>query len=232
MRRLYLVVYDEKMSRNDLTAYLGSLPNCAHWFYSMPNSIFVLWDDTAFALYDKIKEHFPNHGRMFVTEVPDGNSQGWIPGNHWDLIEKKGFSHTYRLEFDGYWRDGREDALPSCSGIYCVYGAVYNSPTNTVTLKRLLYIGQSENIHERHRNHESKPMWRKELNSEEGLFYSVAPLAREELLICEAALIVKHHPPCNLKSQEFFPYGETHVMTAGRNALLSPDFMVGGQSSK
>lgn len=47
------------------------------------------------------------------------------------------------LDFDGYWREINKNSIPSKSGVYCVYSCVYNSSNKTVSLKKLLYIGES-----------------------------------------------------------------------------------------
>jgi len=50
---------------------------------------------------------------------------------------------SYSLEFDGYWREPNASGLPPKSGIYCVYACVHNADRKTVSLKRLLYIGEA-----------------------------------------------------------------------------------------
>jgi hypothetical protein len=46
--------------------------------------------------------------------------------------------------------------LPAGSGIYGVYAAAYNQGNDTVTLNRLLYIGESENVRDRVTTHEKR----------------------------------------------------------------------------
>lgn len=226
MRKLYLIAYDQKLDRDALTKFLDGRNDCGPWLYSLPNAVFVFSKMTAFSLYDAINNRFPSHGRFFVTEVPLRNAQGWLPGNHWNLINSESIVHDYKLEFEGYWREGREDGLPKCAGVYCVYAATYNKVENTVSLHQLLYIGKSEDVHERHRDHEAKPRWKRKLSDGQILCYSMARLAKQSLSICEAAMIKKHQPPCNELLTDQFPHGATHIVTIGRNALLSRDFVV------
>ena len=227
MRKLYLITFDDGLNRDDLTSFLGTLHGSDKWMYSMPHSLFLFSDKDADGLYKAIANHFTNHGRFFVTEVPRRNAQGWIPESHWKIMDDNNTVHSYNLQFDGYWREGREFALPLQSGIYCVYACIFNENHNTVSIRRLLYIGKAINVHNRHVDHESKPYWRKYLESGEILCYSMAPLRTSSLEICEAAMIFKHQPPCNDMCKETFLHGATHVETKGCNALLLPSFTVG-----
>lgn len=53
------------------------------------------------------------------------------------------------LDFDGYWREANKDSIPRQSGIYCVYTCTYNATEHTVSIKKMLYIGESTNVHDR-----------------------------------------------------------------------------------
>jgi hypothetical protein len=55
---------------------------------------------------------------------------------------------------NGYWRAPDASGLPAKSGIYGVYACVHNTQGETVTLKRLLYLGEAANVQERVANHE------------------------------------------------------------------------------
>src|ERR1700677_3154971 len=44
---------------------------------------------------------------------------------------------NYSLNFDGYWREPNVGGLPAKSGIYGVYGCVYDATAKTVSLNRL-----------------------------------------------------------------------------------------------
>ena len=111
---------------------------------------------SAYEIYSKIRNRFPGDDRVFITEVPMDNCQGWIPQKHWNMIYANDVVHDYDLKFNGYWVSGNEHLLPCYSGIYCVYSCIDNASDKTVSLTRLLYIGCAENIRERHKNHEKK----------------------------------------------------------------------------
>ena len=226
MKKLYLIATAEAIPRNALTEYLGSMPECGEWFYSIPNTTFVFASITANDLSGKIRNQFPGDNRIFVTEVPLDNCQGWIPGKHWDLIYANDIVHDYELQFSGYWVAGNENLLPSYPGIYCVYACVDNESDKTVSLRRLLYIGRAENINERHKRHERFEDWNSNLNKGETLCYSCAALRRQGLPICEAAMIYQHKPICNKSADGAFWHDKTRVKTSGCNKFLLSEFTV------
>lgn len=134
---------------------------------------------------------------------------------------------TYSLTFDGYWRAGAVAGLPASSGIYCVYACTHNAQSRTVSLKRLLYIGEAANIRDRVTIHERWDDWRRRLNFGEELCFNAAlisPQADRER--AEAAMIFKHKPPCNTQCVDSFPFDTTTIWTSGKNALLYPQFTV------
>lgn len=135
-------------------------------------------------------------------------------------------SKTYSQTFSGYWRYINRAYMPEKSGIYCVYAGTYNKTENNVILNRLLYIGQSENINERLKDHECESEWKKELKSGEEIIFSCTKLGSYDLDRFEAAMIYKHKPPVNIEYKYNFPFDETTVYTSGENALLYSSFTV------
>lgn len=134
-------------------------------------------------------------------------------------------AQSYHLEFDGYWREPNRGGIPSQSGVYCVYTSTHNTGNQTVSLHKLVYIGESENVRERIEGHEKLPDWRKHLQPSQQLCFSYAPITggRER---AEAAMIYRHKPPENTEYVDSFPYDRTTITTAGRNALLDQRFTV------
>ena len=134
---------------------------------------------------------------------------------------------TYKLEFDGYWSEPNISGLPAKSGIYCVYGCTYNATSKTVSIKRLIYIGEAENIQTRVANHEKWDQWRRYLKTGEQLCFNAALISgNTDRQRAEAAMIFKHKPPCNTEYVNSFPFDQTTIHTSGRNALLYPYFKV------
>jgi len=134
---------------------------------------------------------------------------------------------SYSLEFDGYWREPNVSGLPAKSGIYGVYACAYDAVGKTVTLNRLLYIGEAADVRDRVSNHECWPDWRQQLKQGEVLCVNAALISPEvDRQRAEAAMIFKHKPPRNTEYVDNFPFDTTSVVTAGKNALMHASFVV------
>ena len=130
------------------------------------------------------------------------------------------------LKFDGYWREINKNSVPSQSGIYCVYSCIYNSNERSVSIKKLLYIGESADVCGRIANHDRLEDWKNELSTNETLCYSFAPINGDDRIQAEAALIFKHKPPMNGEYTKNFPYNDTKMLLSGETALLTTNFVV------
>ena len=84
---------------------------------------------------------------------------------------------SYTLNFDGYWRAPNVSGLPASSGIYCVYACTHNVQKKTVSIRKLLYIGEAANMKERVPGHERWQDWEHELLRGEELCFSAALIA-------------------------------------------------------
>jgi hypothetical protein len=134
---------------------------------------------------------------------------------------------NYSLDFDGYWREPNVSGLPAKSGIYGVYACVYDTVEKTVSLSRLVYIGEAGDVRDRVSNHECWPVWRQQLKQGEVLCVNAALISPEaDRQRAEAAMIFKHKPPCNTEYADNFPYDTTTVVTTGKNALMAARFVV------
>lgn len=124
------------------------------------------------------------------------------------------------LTFNGYYRNPAN--LPQTSGIYVVYACVYHPTDNTITEGRIIYIGKTKNLQERHFKdgeycHERLKDFDKERDSHKSVFYSHAEVDTRLLDKVENALIAMQQPPLNtdLKdsynhaADEFCLYGNT-----------------------
>lgn len=130
------------------------------------------------------------------------------------------------LNFKGYWLEANKRGIPSDSGVYCVYACTYHTSTNKVSLRKILYIGESVDVNNRISNHDRLLAWKRHLQTGETLCYSFAIVNNNDRLRAEAALIYQHKPPCNSEYLYSFPYPETVINTDGENSLLSPNFIV------
>lgn len=135
-------------------------------------------------------------------------------------------AQTYSINFDGYWRDQNKSGIPDKSGIYCVYSCNYNAGEKTVSLKKLIYIGESENVRDRIANHEKTPLWKRHLQQGEELCFSFGPVPGVSRVRCEAAMIHKHKPPVNTEYVDKFPFDQTTMELSGKTSLLTAKFTV------
>ena len=133
---------------------------------------------------------------------------------------------TIALSFKGYWREVKKSAVPEVSGVYCVYAATYHGETETVSLRELLYVGESSDVRDRLANHERLKDWKRRLKAGETLCYAVATVSSSDRERAEAAVIYRHKPPCNVEYVNRFPFETTHIETSGRNRFLEAAFTV------
>lgn len=125
----------------------------------------------------------------------------------------------YKLNFEGYWRDCNKNGLPTYAGIYLVYRCLYNAQTNTVELVDIIYIGQADNIHDRHINHEKYSDFTSLLLEGQELCYSCVPLTENRDLV-ENALIFAQKPVLNEQGKYNYNYTEAHISSEGACTCL------------
>ena len=83
--KLYLLVLGATLTFDDVKKFIDGQQRVIDWFYSMPNSMFLVSDLSASDIYELIRSKF-NEGRFFITEVSPNNRQGWLPRSHWAKI--------------------------------------------------------------------------------------------------------------------------------------------------
>jgi len=134
---------------------------------------------------------------------------------------------SYALTFNGYWREPNISSLPAKSGVYGVYACTHNTREGTVSLNRLLYIGEAVDVRARVAGHERWTDWKRKLQPGEEICLNAAEISPEaDRQRAEAAMIFKHKPPCNTEYVDAFPFDTTTVATSGRNALMQASFTV------
>lgn len=120
----------------------------------------------------------------------------------------------YILIFEGYWRDCNKGGLPTYKGVYLVYRCNYNVQNDTVNLIEIIYIGQAENIHDRHISHEKEQIFKSQLQKGEELCFSCAKV-EQNLDLVENALIFAQKPFLNEKGKNNYAYDEAHFVLSG-----------------
>jgi len=138
---------------------------------------------------------------------------------------------TIALAYKGYWRESNAGGVPNESGIYSVYACTHDRVAGTVSIRKLLYIGESASVRDRIRQHLSGATgrsWKKHLRAGEVLCFAFAPNSGTTRERAEAALIYRHKPTENTEYVRSFParWSPTTVKTGGKNKLLSSHFTV------
>ena len=133
---------------------------------------------------------------------------------------------TISIKFKGYWRDEDKSGVPAQSGVYCVYECKYNKDNDSVSLLKLIYIGEADNVQERIANHEKYQDWLKHVRFGNELCFSFGPVLSTDRERAEAAMIFKHKPPENEEYKYSFPFDQTTISLSGEIALLKIYFTV------
>lgn len=107
----------------------------------------------------------------------------------------------------GFYLDRDKATMPKFSGIYVVYTCNYDSFSETVDVKEVLYIGETKNIYERHNgipdqptNHEHYDDFVKEAGGTVHICYGVIPMdgyPDEDRKWIQDAMIYSQKPPIN-----------------------------------
>ena len=75
-----------------------------------------------------------------------------------------------------------------------------------MSLRKLFYIGESSNIHDRIVEHNRDKDWKDGLKEGELLYYAYALAPKDERLLEEAALIYYYKPPYNTEYVDNYPF--------------------------
>ncbi len=135
-------------------------------------------------------------------------------------------AQIFNENIEGYWRDINKGGIPDYSGVYFVYEAHYNSNNDTVSLLRLIYIGEAENVRDRIGKHEKYEEWLTYVSYGNELCFSTGYVESVNRTRVEAAYIRQHKPPINTDNKYSFPFDQTTVISSGKTALLNTNFTV------
>lgn len=125
-----------------------------------------------------------------------------------------------KLSFKGYWREERREFIPHLTGVYLVYRCVHDPIGNTVSLRDLIYIGQSTDVNVRIDQHCNEQDFNSVLRGEETLCFSVAEVSSGDLDLVENALIYAQQPNLNTQGKGSYNYQEASFLIEGRCSLL------------
>lgn len=133
---------------------------------------------------------------------------------------------TFNISFKGYYRESKKEKIPNKSGIYCVYRCIYNKEDKNISIKELIYIGESSDVQARIKDHEHQEDWDAYLENGEELCYSFGEITSQYRERCEAAMIFQHEPPVNIEYIDNFPFDKTTLDLTGETAKLIQTFSV------
>lgn len=219
MKSLFLVTHSVKIDREQVVNYLSSQKGFGTWFYSMPSSFFIYSALNAEEIGAFIQRRFGGQERVFVVKVTGANYYGWMPKEHWDIINNQGAERRFDLVFNGFTNESL--SLPSKTGIFCVYRGKYSPPSDKVILYEVLYIGKGIDIRQESGVGKMVCEWQQFLNTGEQLWFSYAEVAQVDIARCSAALIFLNRPRCNnAGDKESFGYYDTLVTATGATILL------------
>ena len=134
--------------------------------------------------------------------------------------------YPYWLNFQGYWLEEHQQYVPNESGVYCVYSCEFDSVSNTVNLKDLIYIGNSENVQDRIAKQTQSQNWHEKLSNGDKLCYSFAPVYplsfSNDQEVASALLLnlIAELPKCNDKIPLLPDDFKANLTTVGANWKL------------
>lgn len=133
----------------------------------------------------------------------------------------------------GYILYRNKHDLHQCQGIYIVYKCDYNTQNDSVDIKDILYIGQTDNIFERHNNpqkpHEHNDDFVREAGGKEHICFGeilLPDIREDDLETIEAALIHIQKPPVNTDNKSHYTKSASDItMTGGPDCWNTKRFI-------
>lgn len=117
-------------------------------------------------------------------------------------------------------------SLPQTSGVYCVYACEYDVWLQRYEAKKLLYIGEADNIARELGRSALQKLWQKVLVPNQILGFSFVEVEEKDRFMVESALVAEHRPLLNETYQERFTADNLVIFNTGRTPLLNSSFFV------
>lgn len=130
----------------------------------------------------------------------------------------------FTINVQGYYLDESRKDFPLSSGIYFVYRGIHDIERNRAILNELIYIGETDNLRQRHNEHDRREDFLNTLGEGEVLFYCYAKTSctEEDRKQIESALIYAILPSLNEKSTTTFNYPTTEIIVEGNRHAFVP----------
>ena len=88
MKKAYLLAYsDSKVTRAQITEFLNKSSLISTWRYDMPNSYYLISENSANEISTAMREQIAPF-RHLLVEITE-NHYGWLPSDSWFLIKNK-----------------------------------------------------------------------------------------------------------------------------------------------
>lgn len=131
-----------------------------------------------------------------------------------------------KLHFQGSLSDEDRNRMPDYCGVYLVYRGIWSEKDKLFYCHEILYIGQANNINQRHISHERRGDFLSSCRAGEIVFYSYAKVPASHLNRVESALLYHTKPVLNDYGIDSYPYDPIHILSDGACALLDADIVV------
>lgn len=134
---------------------------------------------------------------------------------------------VFNINFTGLLDDTERNQFKREQGIYCVYVGKQNN--NTITPRKLVYIGETGDFRDRHydKEHEHHQDFLDECREGEEVFYNYAVttgITDADRVRVQDALIHELQPSINISATESFNHPDTIVIVKGNKpSAFMPD---------
>ena len=123
-------------------------------------------------------------------------------------MTKRAYIRDFKYTLDFKEVKGGLNGFARVAGIYCVYAGTYDADNKKWSVRKLLYIGQSDDVRNRivgetrhgelYIKHNYKKCWYRQLIDGEDFLFTVAEFGLyDQRMHAEAALIFRFRPVCN-----------------------------------
>jgi len=86
MLKPYVVTFNPDIfPRQKLLEHLDTLPAVKNWYAFLPSAVFIISDQSAHALANLLLGKV-NGSYYFVSEIPVGAYNGWLPQAAWEFV--------------------------------------------------------------------------------------------------------------------------------------------------
>ena len=131
---------------------------------------------------------------------------------------------TIAVAFKGYWRDDNKRGLPDKPGIYCVFESTYNVELKSIAIRRLVFIGEADDVKSAVTNHPNYRDWLKHRRVGNELCYSYGAMDKTDRLQAVAAIVFENKPLENKKYINIFPFDPTTMALSGKIGMINANF--------